>query len=194
MLVRYLAHPQISRNQSSELNGSLLSDEGRMQIDAFVASGALDRSAYIFSSSMKLAQQTAVTIGDQLSLRPVFEREMDECDLLRLEGVDKRGWLSAIASLFSKPADPSEALGATIMDAQDRIAAAYLAAMERVLSSGMRGDVLLVGHPRIGALLFCYLSGQAIGAEISAPSFGHFFTYDWGAREIVHGWQPMDVD
>nr|WP_320142055.1 histidine phosphatase family protein [uncultured Cohaesibacter sp.] len=192
MLVRYLIHPQVLQDSSSPSSAWQLDDTGHAYAEAFAASGLLEGTAYIFSSSQSMARQTASIIGERLSVQPVADAEMDESDNWVTGILPKTGLLARFKQIFCKPQDLAAEGGEAAMDAQDRIAAAYLSAMERVLTSGMHGDVLMVGHGRVGALLFCYLAGQGIGQEFTPPPAGYYFTYDWGARKMLHGWQAME--
>ena len=192
MLVRYLIHPQSLDNLSLSQSACALDDDARARAEALARSGLLDGTAYIFSSSHAMAGQTASIIGDSLSIPPNVDAEMDESENLVTGALPQAGLVDRFKRLFSANQPPVVAQGEYAMDAQDRIAAAYLSAMERVLTSGMRGDVLMVGHGRVGALLFCYLAGQGIGAEFTPPPAGYYFTYDWGARKMLHGWQAME--
>ncbi|WP_321446674.1 histidine phosphatase family protein [uncultured Cohaesibacter sp.] len=192
MLVRYLIHPQSLDNASSPQSACTLDDDARVRAEALARSGLLDGTAYIFSSSHAMASQTASIIGDSLSIPPNVDAEMDESENLVTGALPQAGLVDRFKRLCSANQPPVVAQGEYAMDAQDRIAAAYLSAMERVLTSGMRGDVLMVGHGRVGALLFCYLAGQGIGAEFTPPPAGYYFTYDWGARKMLHGWQAME--
>nr|WP_321979879.1 histidine phosphatase family protein [uncultured Cohaesibacter sp.] len=192
MLVRYLIHPQSLDTLSSPQGACALDDDARARAEAFARSGLLDGTAYIFSSSHAITRQTASVIGDLLSILPIVDAEMDESDTLISDALPEMGLVDRFKSLFSPKKEQAASQGESAMDAQDRIAAAYLSAMERVLTSGMRGDVLMVGHGGVGALLFCYLSGQGIGAEFTPPPSGYYFTYDWGARKMLHGWQAME--
>ena len=192
MLVRYLIHPQSLDNLSLSQSACALDDDARARAEALAKSGLLDGTSYIFSSSHAMARQTASIIGDRLAILPSIDADMDESDNLVTGALPQVGLVGRLKRLFSAYEDQGAAPGEDAMDAQDRIAAAYLSAMERVLTSGMRGDVLMVGHGRVGALLFCYLAGQGIGAEFTPPPAGYYFTYDWGARKMLHGWQAME--
>ena len=78
------------------------------------------------------------------------------------------------------------------MEAQDRIAGVYMTVMDRVVSSGMLGDVLIVGHSQVGRLLYGYLSGLGIRADLPQAAPGCHFCYDWGAKTMLHGWKGID--
>ncbi len=169
-----------------------LDERGKARIEAFATAGLLANTAYIFSSSQKMASQSAAIIADRLSLFPVAFPEMDESDNMTSGYLPEKSFLDHFKRFFSKPEESAGDGWETAMDAQDRIAAAYQMAMECVISSGMRGDVLMVGHGRVGALLYCYLTGQAIGQDFTPPSPGFYFTYDWGARSMLHGWRSME--
>ena len=192
MLVRYLICPEVVADVERAASEQMLSNLAIEQLETFARSGALTGSSHIFTSDWQGARQAGSILADHLAVRPVADPGMNECETMVIAPVANRGVLDRIGQVFAKPSSGRLEGCEAAQDAQDRIAAAYLLAMEQVIARGMRGDVLFVGHGRIGALLQCHLTGQSIGSQAVAPSPGHTFVYDWGARKMLHSWRPLD--
>ncbi|WP_316862711.1 histidine phosphatase family protein [uncultured Cohaesibacter sp.] len=192
MIVRYLTHPEVLQDADTDRHEWQLSDVGRARVEAFSTSGLLAGTSYIFCSAEKKARETAGIVGEALSIMPQASEDMNESDNMVSGFVAQETFKDYFKRFFSKPKEPVVDGWETAMDAQDRIAIAYNEAMERVVGTGMRGDVLMAGHGRVGTLLYCYLTGQAIGVEFTQPSPGHYFSYDWGAKAMLHGWKAME--
>jgi broad specificity phosphatase PhoE len=98
----------------------------------------------------------------------------------------------AVADLFF--AHPQEAVRSweRAADAQGRI----VAAVERVLDGSVAGggDVAIVSHGAVGALLLCHLLACPIGREHDQPPTkgGNYFAFDADTRQICHGWRAID--
>jgi broad specificity phosphatase PhoE len=76
------------------------------------------------------------------------------------------------------------------VDAQRRI----VAAVEIVLSTApAEGDVVIVAHGAVGALLICALEGVPISRSQDQPAGGGFYVpFDVDTRLLRHGWTPID--
>ena len=77
------------------------------------------------------------------------------------------------------------------VNAQRRI----VAAVEGVIAAAPEGDVAIVAHGGVGALLLCHLLGALIGRAHDQPpnNGGNHFTFDAASRHLLHGWRPIDV-
>ena len=95
-----------------------------------------------------------------------FEQIADE--FFRIPRASVQGWERAI-------------------DAQDRIAAA----IDRILASSPPGDVALVAHGAVGALLLCRYLGAPISREHDQPFQGHAWSFDRESRKVLHRWRPI---
>jgi broad specificity phosphatase PhoE len=78
------------------------------------------------------------------------------------------------------------------VDAQARIVAAVDAVL-RAAAAG--GDVAIVSHGAVGALLLCALEGLAIDRAQDQPpgNGGYFYPFDFHTRLLRHGWTAIDA-
>ena len=77
-------------------------------------------------------------------------------------------------------------------DAQDRIVAAIACVLDGSVACG--GDVAIVSHGAVGALLLCHLLGCPITREHDQPATkgGNYFAFDAGTSRLYHGWRSID--
>lgn len=77
------------------------------------------------------------------------------------------------------------------VDAQHRI----IAAVERVIAEAPKiGDVAIVAHGGVGALLLCYLRGIPISRAADQPGDGGGWVYsiDTQSRFLLTGWRKIE--
>jgi broad specificity phosphatase PhoE len=76
------------------------------------------------------------------------------------------------------------------VDAQARV----VAAMRDVLRAAPSGDVAVVSHGGVGAMLFCHLRGSPISRDADQPSGsgGHVLAFSRSGWNLRHGWRTID--
>ncbi len=78
------------------------------------------------------------------------------------------------------------------IDAQRRI----VAAVDQVIAASgtIGGDIAIISHGGVGALLLCHLLGQPIARVYDQPATngGNFFSFDTTSRKVHHGWRAID--
>ncbi|UFN46830.1 histidine phosphatase family protein [Roseomonas sp. OT10] len=72
-------------------------------------------------------------------------------------------------------------------DAQARV----LAAVEAVLAAAPPGDVAIVAHGGVGALLLAALSGRPISRGLDQPGQGCRYAFGRADRALRHGWVAL---
>ena len=79
------------------------------------------------------------------------------------------------------------------VDAQKRIIAAVGAV---IAATSQSGDIAIVSHGAVGALLLGHLSGRSIDRSLDQPAGkgGNFFAFDRETWRLAHGWRPIDPD
>ncbi len=74
---------------------------------------------------------------------------------------------------------------ARAVDEQRRIVAA--------VAAETTGEIAIVSHGAVGALLLAHLLGRPISRRLDQPGTGggNLFAFEAASRTIVHGWQPI---
>jgi broad specificity phosphatase PhoE len=77
-------------------------------------------------------------------------------------------------------------------DAQRRV----VTAVDHVVaaSADSSGDVAIISHGGVGALLMCHLRGEAISRKHDQPpgNGGNYFAFAARSRQLRHGWRSID--
>ncbi len=76
------------------------------------------------------------------------------------------------------------------IDAQSRI----VACVDGILrADASAGDIAIVAHGGVGALLLCHLSGVPISRAMDQPGTGggQYFAFDAATRALLHGWRDI---
>ncbi len=145
----------------------------------------------VWCSAERKARDGAEILARRLGV-PIGElAELGENDR-SATGYLPKAEFEAVADLFFAHPERSIRGWERGIDAQRRI----MAAVDRVIagSAGCGGDIVIVSHGGVGALLLCHLRGVAIGREHDQPptNGGNYFAFDAATRRLRHGWQPID--
>jgi broad specificity phosphatase PhoE len=76
------------------------------------------------------------------------------------------------------------------VDAQRRI----IGAVDRAIARSVGGDVAIVSHGGVGALLLCHLKGLPIsrGEDQPGAGGGHVYAFDAASRRLLSGWRRIE--
>ena len=190
-VIRYITHPQVVIDPNVDIQKWGLSQLGQSRVAALAASGVLDGTSVVFSSTETKALETAQPLADALGISVVRREGMHENDR-SASGFLKPDLFEDTADQFF--ANPFESVRGweTAQNAQRRVVAEY----ETCLSSApARGDILFVGHGAVGTLLFCHLAGLEISRAHDQGSGGGgcFFEIGSGKTRPNSGWQPIEA-
>lgn len=145
----------------------------------------------IWCSRERKARDGANILALHLNLPVTDLAELGENDR-SATGYLPRQAFEALADRFF--AHPSQSIQGweRAADAQRRI----LAAVDHVLaaSAGCGGDIAIVAHGGVGALLLCDLRNDPISRKHDQPpnNGGNYFAFDTETRKLHHGWRPID--
>ncbi len=144
----------------------------------------------IASSPEPKAVETAALIAARLGLPVEHHGDLRESDRpseghLSLDDLDRRR-----RAFFADP-EASANGWEPAREAQRRT----LAAVESVLAgSAGTGDVLFVGHGRVGTLLLAAVSRAPISFDLFRPGgTGNLFAFDIATRRLLFGWRPGEA-
>ena len=185
--VLYLSHPQVAIDPAVPVPDWPLSALGRERVEKFAASPSLSGVQAIYSSAERKAVDTGSILAERLGLPLVTVEAMHENDRSATGYLPPERFEAVADRFFAEP--ETSVLGwERAVDAQARIRAAV--ARVAAASAGA-GDVAVVAHGAVGALLLCALAGEAISRARDQPFQGHY----WRARlpdlALVHGWRPI---
>ncbi len=117
-------------------------------------------------------------VADAVDLRPVRDRSAT--------GYLPPAEFEAVADGFSARPHDSVRGWERAVDAQRRV----VAAVERAVAAA-DGDLVVVSHGGVGALLLCHLLGVPIDRRYDQPGQGSWFRFDPGTGHVPHAWRRL---
>ncbi|AZY95587.1 histidine phosphatase family protein (plasmid) [Paracoccus sp. Arc7-R13] len=188
--VRYLTHPQILIEPTKDSRSWSLNSTGALRVARLASrQSCLQFTRHIVSSPEKTAMETATPLAQALGLVVDIRENMREHDRSSTGFLSKRELEQASSAYFSQPERSVRGWEAASA-AQRRI----MSEVDACLDRDLLGDVLIVGHGGVGALLYCGLSGHAIDRDhVQDMGGGVWFEFDSILRLPLKGWRPMEA-
>lgn len=146
----------------------------------------------VFSSAERKAMDAADILADQLGLIPVVVDELGENDRSATGYLPKSEFDAVVNEFFARPAESVRGWERAA-DAQRRI----VDAVEGVISMAPNsGEIAIVSHGGVGALLICQLKGVPISQRESQPNEGggSVFSFDRSDRRLLSGWRRIEEE
>jgi broad specificity phosphatase PhoE len=144
----------------------------------------------VFSSAERKATDAARLVADFSGLPPVIVAELGENDR-SAAGYLPKAEFEATADLFFAHPEESVRGWERAVDAQRRI----VAAVEHVtVEAPAHGDVAVISHGGVGALLLCHLKGVPISRDEDQPRAGGgcVYSFDVSTRALLSGWRLIE--
>ena len=190
-LVHFVTHPEVAIDPAIPVPDWRLSPAGlqRMRLGARRAWVAAVTS--IFSSAERKATDAAGLLAEALGLPFAILNGLGENDRSSTGYLPRSEFESVADAFFANPL-ASVRGWERALDAQHRI----VDAVDRALLLGpAAGDVAIVSHGGVGALLLCHLAGSPISRAADQPGDGggHFYSFARASRQLVSGWQRIEA-
>jgi broad specificity phosphatase PhoE len=189
--VFYITHPDVVTDPAVPVTDWPLNARGIARMRAMLTRDWVAGMVHVASSTERKAVDGAGILAAYLGLRPVGFAELGENDRSSTGYLAKPEFEAMADAFFANPTQ-SVAGWERAVDAQTRITAA----MRDVLQNAPAGDVAVVAHGGVGALLLCRLLGSPISraADQPAGSGGHMLAFDRTTWALRHSWRPIDGD
>jgi broad specificity phosphatase PhoE len=187
--VFFITHPDVAIDPNVPVPDWPLNARGRARMQAMLADDWHSGIAQVVSSTERKARDGAEILAAHLGLSPVAYAGLGENDR-SATGFLPKPEFEAVADAFFAHPEASVRGWERAVDAQARI----VAAVEEVLRVAPPGDVAVVSHGGVGALLLCHLQGSPISRAADQPpgSGGHVLAFDRVDWTLHHGWRPID--
>jgi broad specificity phosphatase PhoE len=181
----FVTHPEVAIDPAVPVPDWGLSAEGHRRAKLLAAQPWAGGLAAVFSSAERKARETAAVLGLPVRVR----QAMGENDRSATGYLAKAEFEATADRFFAEPAASIRGWERAV-DAQARIVAAVAAA----LAEAPPGDLAIVAHGGVGALLRCHLAGVAISrAEDQPPGGGgHLFGFDRAAGRLLGPWRRIE--
>jgi len=187
---RFITHPDVRIEPDVPVPDWSLSERGRERMERALALPWMADLRAIWSSQERKAVEGAEILSRGLRIPHRSMAELGENDRTATGFLPKAEFEATADAFFARPEESVRGWERAV-DAQTRI----VQAMTRILTPRPAGDIAIVAHGAVGALLLCYLKRCPISRSEDQPpgNGGHYFSFDIDASRLLHGWQSIDA-
>ncbi len=188
--VWFVTHPAVVIDPAVPVPDWPLTEAGRARMRAALDLPWTRGLAAIWSSTERKAIDAAEILAAGTGLGFSTLPGLGENDR-SATGYLPRAEFEATADLFFAHPEQSIRGWERAVDAQHRI----VGAVDAVLAAAPPGNVAIIAHGAVGALLMAALENVPISRAHDQPagSGGNLFAFDRTRRLLRHGWQPIDA-
>ncbi|AOX67884.1 hypothetical protein BJK06_16245 [Curtobacterium sp. BH-2-1-1] len=181
----FLTHAEVVVDPARPIESWGLSPDGRARAAGAAAVAWRPGVQRIVSSTEQKAVDTAAILAEAVGLVHSTDPALGEIDRSATGYLPPAEFDGVVDALFATPEDSVRGWERAV-DAQDRIVRAV-----RALTDA--GDVTIVSHGAVGALLLADLRGVPVTRALDQPGMGSVFSFDPGAWRATSGWARVGV-
>lgn len=188
-VAHFVTHPEVARDPAVPVPRWRLSEAGTARMRRFAdGEPALRGVRAVWASTEAKAIEAAGVLAAGLGLGVSVHHGLGENDRSATGYLPPDEFERTADAFFARPHESVRGWERAA-DAQARV----VAAVGEVLAAHPGGDVALVAHGAVGALLLCHLSGGAISRAWDQPGAGggHCFAFEVATRRVLHGWRAI---
>lgn len=188
--VHFITHPEVVIDPKVPVPDWPLSAAGMQRMRLAVERPWLAGVRSIFTSAERKAVDTAGFLGEKLGISFTIINDLGENDR-SATGYLPRLEFEAVADEFFARPEQSVRGWECAVDAQRRI----IGAIERLMSlASAEGDVAVVSHGGVGALLLCHLRNVSVSRDADQPGAGggNVYSFCWASRRLLSGWRRIE--
>ena len=188
--VYFITHPEVVVDANVPVPEWSLSERGLVRMSLMLNQPWVAGITSIYSSTEKKAVDGATVFSDHLNL-PIKQIETLGENDRSATGYLPSNEFEAIADQFFASPQQSIRGWETADAAQARIVAAV---NQLIQEDDSQGDIAIVSHGAVGALLLCHLAGYEISRKYDQPGGGggNYYCFDLVSRQLNHEWKPID--
>jgi broad specificity phosphatase PhoE len=189
-IVHFITHPQVTVDPAIPVPDWPLSRLGKERMHLALHRPFLVGVRAVFSSAERKARDAADILGRHLRLTPIILDQLGENDRSATGYLPKPAF-EALADQFFACPELSVRGWERASDAQRRIAEA----IARVIAlAPAEGDIAVVSHGAVGALLLCHLKRVPISRAEDQPGDGggHVYSFHAGTGRLLSGWRRIE--
>lgn len=191
--VYFITHPNVVISADVPVVRWPLSPRGRERMTAGLPQPWVRGITAIYCSTETKAIDGAQILAAYLSLPLRTDDRLGENDRTSTGYLPAAEFEATADAFFANP-ETSVRGWERAIDAQTRIVAAVNDLMANDLT---RGDIAIVAHGAVGALLLCHVAGEPISRTRDQPQNGggNYFSFSLSphARQVIPGWSAFDM-
>jgi broad specificity phosphatase PhoE len=187
--VFFITHPDVQIDPATPVPDWRLSAHGIARMRTMLSRPWIPGITRVASSTERKAIDGATILASHLGLSIVTHPGLGENDRSSTGYLPKSEFETMADAFFARPEESVRGWERAV-DAQARI----VAATGEVLRAAPPGNVAIVSHGGVGALLLCHLLGSPISRTADQPpgSGGHLLAFNRADRTLLHGWRAID--
>lgn len=185
MRIFCVTHAEVAVDPAVPVHDWGLSAAGRERLALLVTQPWVPGLTGVVSSTERKAVQTARALVAATGLPLAVDEALGENDRSATGYLPPAEFEAVADRFFARPAESVRGWERAV-DAQRRI----VAAVERVAAAAA-GDVAVVAHGGVGALLLCSLLGVPIDRRYDQPGQGSWFAFDPAGGRVDSGWRRL---
>ena len=187
MVSSFLTHAEVVVDPGRPIESWTLSPEGRARASRAVEVAWHPGVRSIVSSTERKAVDTAELLGAATGLVSGTRPDLGEIDRSATGHLPPDEFDTVVDAFFAEPTRSVRGWERAV-DAQRRIVRAV-----RAVCAAHAGDVTIVSHGAVGALLLADLRGVPVTRALDQPGMGSVFSFDPGAWRATSGWARVGV-
>jgi broad specificity phosphatase PhoE len=190
-LVHFITHPEVVIDPAVAVTDWPLSSEGLRRMRLALHQRWVRNVRSVFCSDERKARDAAHILSHHLGITPIIIAALRENDRSTTGYLPKPEFEAVADAFFAQP-EQSVRGWERAADAQQRIIGAVHHA---VASTEADGDIAIVAHGGVGALLLCHLKQVAISRTEDQPGAGggNVFVFERASYRLRSGWRPIDA-
>lgn len=187
--VRFVTHPDVVVDPAVAITEWPLSARGRERMARCCALPWVAGLTALYASAERKALDGAEVLSAATGLPIAVRGDLGENDRSATGYLLPEEFEATADRFFAEP-QASVRGWARAVDEQRRIIAAVTAV---IAEAPGQGDIAIVSHGAVGALLLAHLLGQPISRRFDQPGSGggNFFAFDARACAVLHGWRSI---
>jgi broad specificity phosphatase PhoE len=187
----FITHPEVAIDPGVPVPQWRLSLAGSQRMIRLLRQSWVNGVSGIYCSDERKARDAAGIMADYLGLAPVVIAELGENDR-SATGYLAREEFEATADRFFAHPDQNIRGWESANDAQRRI----VDAARRINAQApAEGDIAIISHGAVGALLLCHLKNVPISRSQDQPGSGggNLFAFERATGRLLVDWQPIEA-
>lgn len=185
----FISHPEVTVDFNVPIERWDLSAKGRERLGALLTQPWLKNVHHLFSSNETKAKTTARAISKKLGVKNQVLMALGEMDRSSTGAMPLDQFNTLVDEFFANPTLSVRGWERGI-DAQARIIRAIKSIIHQCNNPG---DIVVVSHGGVGALLLSYLKSAPISRSEDQPGQGHYFAINTDTMGLIHQWRPIDA-
>ena len=190
--IYFITHPDVIPNPQVPVPHWPLSPRGQERMVKMLLQPWVQDIRAVYCSTEQKAIDGAEILAGYLSLGYTQVEALGEIDRSSTGFLNLEELQPVVEAFFTHP-DESARGWETASAAQQRI----VAAVETIIQiDRSKGDIAIVSHGTVGALLLCKLKGIPISINEKQPGTtgGHYICFEAQTMKLLHDWQRIDPE